>query len=86
MFLFLVKQSMCVSSLCSPTGHTGPVCVRVRPLGGRWREAQERWAVLLRPVQAFTPGDKHVLRCEERTGSRLGVSPVVFKGKHPLRS
>ncbi len=26
MFLFLVKRSTCVSSLCSPTGHTGPVC------------------------------------------------------------
>lgn len=79
MFLFLVKRSMRVSSLCSRTGHTGPVCVRAGPWGTL--EAQERWAVFLRPVQDFTPGDKHVLRCQERTVFRLSLSPVVFQKK-----
>lgn len=81
MFLFLVKRTMCVSSLCSLTEHIGPVC---ESGAAGTLEAQEWWAVLLWPMQAFTPGDKHVLPCQERTRSRLSLSPVDLKGKHPL--
>ena len=52
------------------------LCTRAGPRGTP--EAQERWTVLLRPVQAFTSGDTHVLRCQERTESRPSLSLVVF--------
>lgn len=69
--------------LCVVRPDTLGLCVRAGPWG--MLEAQERRAALLRPVQALTPGDNHVLSCQERTGSRPSLSPVVFKGKHPLR-
>ena len=80
--VFVSSQAEYVFPLCVVQMDTLGLCVRA----GLWGmlKAQERRAVLLQPVQAYTPGDKHVLRCQERTKSRLSLSPMVLKGKHPL--
>ena len=62
------------------------MCVRAAPEKERERGVMLEWggAVLLRTVQAFSLGDKHVLSCQGRTRFKLSFSPTVLKEKHPL--